>query len=62
MPARGDVFTVPKVRPGDQIVTITLDGDVIINPTYTTVEAARAFWDAVKALMDADGFRVREGG
>lgn len=33
-----------------EIVRITADGRVIVNPEFTTDEAAKAFWDAVKKL------------
>jgi len=33
----------------DPVVTFKPDGSVIVNPKYTTTEAARAFWDAVQA-------------
>jgi hypothetical protein len=35
---------------GREIVRITAEGRVIVNPDFTIDEAARAFWDAVKEL------------
>jgi hypothetical protein len=35
---------------GETIVTITHDGVVVVNPKYTTDEAALAFWQAVTQL------------
>lgn len=39
---------------GREILRLTPDGNVIVNPEFTTDEAAKAFWDAVKLL--AGGF------
>jgi hypothetical protein len=36
------------------IVTIHFDGRVTVNPKYSTDEAARAFWDAVRRLGRMD--------
>ena len=33
-----------------EVVRITHDGHVIVNPEFTVDEAARAFWDAVKRI------------
>jgi hypothetical protein len=38
-----------------EIVRITPAGQVIVNPEFTTDEAARAFWDAVQKLAAAGG-------
>lgn len=35
---------------GREIVRITADGRVEVNPEFTTDQAAKAFWDAVKKL------------
>jgi hypothetical protein len=33
-----------------EIMRLTPDGQVIVNPEFTVDEAARAFWDAVQKL------------
>lgn len=33
-----------------EIVRITYDGQVVVNPEFTVDEAARVFWDAVQKL------------
>lgn len=38
---------------GREIMRITADGRVEVNPEFTTDQAARAFWDAVKKLAAA---------
>lgn len=35
---------------GETVVTIKPDGSVIVNPKFTTTEAAQVFWEAVVAL------------
>jgi len=40
---------------GEIIVSIHADGRVEVNPKFTVDEAARVFWDAVKALAEGGG-------
>ena len=42
-------------RDSREIVRITPDGRVIVNPEFTVDEAARAFWEAVQKLAAAGG-------
>jgi hypothetical protein len=37
-----------------EIVRITSSGEVVVNPEFTTSEAARAFWRAVQELSHRD--------
>lgn len=33
----------------ETILTITPNGDIVVNPKWSMTEAAKAFWDAVRA-------------